>query len=298
MTPHGQAATHANLTRCRYAEKDYMAAATWFWHILFTQKVELSVAKGRSLPDIHNPFWIIPTLNGGNLDFRISENDPSDLTAPITDQEAWTVFNASINSDFGLSLVLKHRTGALLQLTSTSEAEPTRTSHMSPHAWLSGDWVSDRKNEIISGQWTFKFLPDLPSDGSRLFFWSFLIQPPKQEKEDPFTVTFPFSLLGTNGELEFRQVGESFPPGWRAKQIKFPPDGLEMIIVQKKTQEQYWLRTGRFSGGLGHLVCQGNIPPQKSTGTDAQPNIGVPQQAADGTPPEADGNWTGTSGGP
>jgi hypothetical protein len=232
------------------------------------------------------------------------------------------VFNASINSDFGLSLVLKHQTGALLQLTSTSKAKPALEPIISQHEWLRGDWVGGPHRQHNHGQWTFTLLRDLPSDGSRLFFWNFLIQPPN---EKPFTVTFPFSLLGALNSLELRQVGESFPAGWRAQQIEFPPRGLEFNIVNEKKKEQYSLKMGLFSGGLGRIVCQGEMVIRET------PENGAPHQeaikpleslktfvvekqessaslqagpdlillAADGTPPpQANGNWTGTSSGP
>jgi hypothetical protein len=298
----------------RYANCNYRNSAIWFGYILFTQKVELSSKSGEFPPEIPNRFWIIPTFVGGNLDFRITEHDPSDITAPITDQEAWTVFNASINSTFGLSLVLKHRTGILLQLTSTSKAKRAQEATISQHEWLSGDWVGGRHRQHKHGHWTFTLLRDLPSDGSRLFFWNFLIQPPN---EKPFTVTFPFSLLGALNSLELRQVGESFPAGWRAQQIEFPPRGLEFNIVNEKKKEQYSLKMGLFSGGLGRIVCQGEmviretpengaphqetIKPLESLKTcivEKQENSDPLPPALDGTQPAADGTWTGTSSGP
>jgi hypothetical protein len=252
--------------------------------VLFTQKVQLFAAGG-AFPTISNPFWIIPTLNGGDLALRICEHDPCSFTTPTINPEPWTVFNASINSDLGLAIVLRHQSGARLQLTSTFAPDPERAT------WLTGNWVASGGNPIINGMWTFTFLPSKPSVGPRLSSWTFLISP---EGESAFAVTFSL-LLVTTPQFTMKQQGESFPPGWHAQDIQATQaDGVSMTIFNDQTKERHCLRTGRFSGGLGRLVCQGIIvDPRQQSCTDSDAQV-----TTDPTPPQANGNWTGTSSGP
>ncbi len=249
-----------------------------FLDLLLQQLVVLKPDCNGALPNyLPNPFFLIPKFKNGNLSLNISQY-PAPAPPGIP---GWTVYNAMINSQCGISIVLQGPLGTMLAL-SGARSDPNQAAK---GTWISGSPANPAE---CTGDWTFTPCSDPKPDFPWFFSWTFLITY-DANPGDSDTVVFEFEANGSGGHWSLQQVGPSFPPGWEARDPDISPGGISLTLTGPPPEcNQFELTTGLFSGGLGALVCQGHWCPV----------VPCDQHSKQETAPLDGGNWTGTSGGP
>jgi hypothetical protein len=233
---------------------------------------QLTLSSSNNFP-AHLPksFVLTPEVKSGNIKLTVS-NVEFNSPAP---NPTWRFREGTVNGSDAVSIVMEDNLRDLLVLTGDMEGDA---------AGAENSWNSKVLGRLAQGTWSQQQLGGISTFSDR-FSWTFLLDPGEGAPEDdPETVILEFDILvGETGGI--LQQLSSFPPNWEATNFEVHDDGsISLELTDTDSQEEYALTGGFFTGGLGALVCQGNM----TISTVQKDRALVP----------VDGTWTGTSGGP
>ncbi|HLJ25849.1 MAG TPA: hypothetical protein VKY85_04000 [Candidatus Angelobacter sp.] len=212
-------------------------------------------------------FKLFPVVENGNI--RLDIRDVKFNCLPP--HPVWKVRNATVNVDDAVSIVMEDNLLDMLVLTGSRDEANTRVTNT---------WEARVLGHYYKGSWTSERLNESNNFASR-FSWTFLLDPGKDATEDDRTTVILEFVIFVGETGGFLQQVSSFSKGWRATNFD-EQGGILFTLVNESDGETYRLTMGLFAGGLGALVCQGELNPVTN-------NLG---SGEDG------GTWTGTSGGP
>jgi hypothetical protein len=226
-------------------------------------------------------FVLTPEVERGNIKLtvgRVKFNSPPP-------HPTWRFREGTVNGSDAVSIVMEDNKGDLLVLTGDI-GDPYGPENT---------WNSKVAGSVAQGTWSWRQLEET-STFSDHFSWTFLLDPGQHaSKDDPVTVILEFDICVSETGGILQQIS-SFPPNWKASDFQFNDDGSMSMELTYDSRQKYVLTNGFFTGGLGALVCQGDMQVI-SLGSVLDDGKGNIKTISTGSV-LASGNWTGTSGGP
>lgn len=258
-----------------------------FRQLFNAQVVTISTPPGTAYaPTLPTGFTLTPTFDPvGDLHFTVTNVTYSspDVGPSIT----WIPTKTIFDSSYGVSITLQNNLRDLLVLTGA----------MGPGTISSeGNWDSTLFPQY--GQW--QAVPQQPPyviQFPEYQWWTLLLEPvagsptgSKATITEEKTVILGFETTSDPAPMPFVQI-YSFPSLWRASNLRMEATGISLDLASPDGQT-YSLVSGVFSGGMSHLVCQGNW----TSGGSQYKSSDIEDRQKNSVQFDG-GTWTGTGGG-